>query len=129
MLEAFFRARLQLLEIEARASHADDGNLEPITVHEGGEGRKHLLEGKIAGRAEKYEGIGFECAHCWTLRSRRSCSSSSSSSSTSATPGTLIPKSRSRRSAMRTRRTSVPWKRHSVLSISITLTASRVPST
>ena len=108
VLEARLGARLKLLESEARATHADDGNLQPIAIHEGVERRKHLFKGEIAGRTEEHEGIGCELAHGWARLSRRSCSSSSSSSSTSATPGTLIPRSRSRRSAMRARRTSVP---------------------
>ena len=32
-------------------------------MHHGVERGKDLLEGQIAGGAEEYEGIGFECAH------------------------------------------------------------------
>ncbi len=108
VLEARLGARLELLEREPRTAHADDGNIEPIAIHQGVERGKDLLEGEIARRTEEHEGVGCELAHGWARLSRRSCSSSSSSSSTSATPGTLIPRSRSRRSAMRARRTSVP---------------------
>ena len=63
LLDALSRPRLQLIEVPTRLGHADDRHVEVAALGHRLQRRKDLLEGQIAGRAEKDERVGLSVAH------------------------------------------------------------------
>ncbi len=56
-LEALPGALLEALQV-ARTGDPDDRHIQALVTDEPGEGRKDLLEGKVAGRPEEDDGVG-----------------------------------------------------------------------